>query len=1081
MTRGTGRRCLVFLAFALGSAPARASLPPDGIQLTVTRGPVAGQVSMAWDTGPFTFSVHRSTVASTILDPGNLVGTTTNHSFVDTPPAGSIFFYEVTSPCTTFHPPEVCDGVDDDCDGTVDGAPATAACAAPNSTAVCTGGACVLTCFQGFEDCDDNVKTGCEAFPATDFENCGSCGHACPLSGICGTGASCLAGACLPIQGVGEGFCGTDGDDLPPTTPCFVRTLSGFNAIPPTTDAGLVPDGDVGMYVAAGTTVLALEADTGLTRWPVTLAGTVSALSTPAVLSTCEHALFATTSAGTLYNIDGTNGTIVSLVETKRPVCADSVSASPIVQVRSASNPEFQNAVPFDLVMVITTDGCGDLTRNRVIAYRADALVKQWELNGNRAFSIGGGIAGCTLDYATNSLFCGTSLPPHRFQNTLWSIHTTDGSVRWSVNAGSIVSRPVLANGRVYAVTSGGALVAVDPDTGSVIWRYPFSSTPGTARLWAEARPPYAGLLLVTDASGALSAIVDTGSRAVRGWRNTSKFFEGLAATPAFGKVYVGQDDGKVGQVNLASGEYEASRLVLSGFGVTFPAPLLTGDLDGSAPNALTAVAAAGTTLVVSELPLPWQIGSSLAPPSACSNDAECVAAGPTLPCAVRHCRLNPGATNGACVSDPVPDGTVCNDSLACTTTGSCRAGICVPGDASACACSVAGDAACTVGNECCGAAIGCRKLATDTTDCGACGNACLPGQICSNGVCLRDATACDKAPDAAVLGALNATSLLGASALAYDPKNCNAVLSIYPSSGAGKIVRVTTSSSVLTTTATVSPSPENGVEVSPDGNLLFGTVANHVSGGSTITPRLHFVEVSPAVNTVPLTAGFTFSNLPFTTNQYNQGPVGPAFDLKTFTGTSFSPLRVYEANWFGNGDVIRLNGTFSGSYTFTATPTPIFTTASRITALGYGIRPALPSYGALWIGSGTTLTVFCSTDTNGGATCPSGATATLDLLSTDVYGGVQRIYALATDPLYGDAYVIVKNSAGTQELLLVRGDDLSVRRLSDVQIDWHVAATPATFTTERRVALIGGRLMMIMPPTSIGGKPAFVETTTAP
>jgi hypothetical protein len=63
----------------------------------------------------------------------------------------------------------------------------------------------------------------------------------------------------------------------------------------------------------------------------------------------------------------------------------------------------------------------------------------------------------------------------------------------------------------------------------------------------------------------------------------------------------------------------------------------------------------------------------------------------------------------------------------------------------------------------------------------------------------------------------------------------------------------------------------------------------------------------------------------------------------------------------------------------------------------------------------------------------------------------------------------------------VVRGDDLSVRNLRDMQIDWGVSATPRTFTDERRGSLSWGRLLMIRPPTVIGNKPAFFETGTLP
>ena len=76
-------------------------------------------------------------------------------------------------------------------------------CAAPpNATAGCMGGVCnVGPCLNGFADCDNNPQNGCEATPLTDSKNCGKCGNACALPPnalpVC-TAGSCSIGACDP-------------------------------------------------------------------------------------------------------------------------------------------------------------------------------------------------------------------------------------------------------------------------------------------------------------------------------------------------------------------------------------------------------------------------------------------------------------------------------------------------------------------------------------------------------------------------------------------------------------------------------------------------------------------------------------------------------------------------------------------------------------------------------------------------------------------------------------------------------------------------------------------------------------------
>lgn len=57
---------------------------------------------------------------------------------------------------------EVCDGIDNDCNGTVDDAPETL-CNLDNASSICTQGICeIVACEEGFEDFDNRESTGCE-------------------------------------------------------------------------------------------------------------------------------------------------------------------------------------------------------------------------------------------------------------------------------------------------------------------------------------------------------------------------------------------------------------------------------------------------------------------------------------------------------------------------------------------------------------------------------------------------------------------------------------------------------------------------------------------------------------------------------------------------------------------------------------------------------------------------------------------------------------------------------------------------------------------------------------------------------
>jgi len=94
------RLSLGFLAFVLAALPCLAV--DDGIALTVGPGAGPGQVDLEWSGGTSPYRVYRSTTATSVAATLNLLGETASTSWVDTPPAGNLFFYRVTSVPTVF-------------------------------------------------------------------------------------------------------------------------------------------------------------------------------------------------------------------------------------------------------------------------------------------------------------------------------------------------------------------------------------------------------------------------------------------------------------------------------------------------------------------------------------------------------------------------------------------------------------------------------------------------------------------------------------------------------------------------------------------------------------------------------------------------------------------------------------------------------------------------------------------------------------------------------------------------------------------------------------------------------------------
>ncbi len=70
-------------------------------------------------------------------------------------------------------------------------------CGRPNTQATCDSGKCKITsCSQGFADCNNDPKDGCETNLQNSGAHCGACDRKCELTNAVST--QCVAGVCAP-------------------------------------------------------------------------------------------------------------------------------------------------------------------------------------------------------------------------------------------------------------------------------------------------------------------------------------------------------------------------------------------------------------------------------------------------------------------------------------------------------------------------------------------------------------------------------------------------------------------------------------------------------------------------------------------------------------------------------------------------------------------------------------------------------------------------------------------------------------------------------------------------------------------
>jgi outer membrane protein assembly factor BamB len=267
----------------------------------------------------------------------------------------------------------------------------------------------------------------------------------------------------------------------------------------------------------------AFDAYTGDTLWAVLLGGSYYGTSTPIVNNGVVYVVFGNSNGGTLYALDGSNGTVLW-------------SLGPSQGLDFSAQAE--NALTEGTVFAVLDTG-------EICAVDASTGVMKWTTYCNAhwmdGIAIGGGMVfGCTdnmdvfaLDEFTGDVLWQTALDSPVYSTpvfahgaiyvgsvsgTMYALDAITGTEIWSTSGlGSIYfSSPACYGSTIYFGTDAGTLYALDADTGSTIW----STYVGW---WIESSPAYSngyiyfnewdGYLMVLDAvTGKIIESHDLGS-----------------------------------------------------------------------------------------------------------------------------------------------------------------------------------------------------------------------------------------------------------------------------------------------------------------------------------------------------------------------------------------------------------------------------------------------------------------------------------------------------------------------------------------------------------------------------------------
>jgi len=214
-------------------------------------------------------------------------------------------------------------------------------------------------------------------------------------------------------------------------------------------------------------------------------------------------------------------------------------------------------------------------------------------------------VSGLVLDESTGILYASAERTYSSSQHSVWAIDTATGTLAWSVNANRIQTKPLLRGSRLYVATLSGAVTALNAADGSQAWSLPLG-IPVNIDPAMGTTAPYDDLIAVVVLFGRVRLIRDDGTTGALLWTSELPIGPttntGLATIKAVsapiiddnGYLYVGASDGKLYQLDIATGNVGPTRLVDSTPTSVSPLAVQTPAQGGTTPYSLVAYSFGG-------------------------------------------------------------------------------------------------------------------------------------------------------------------------------------------------------------------------------------------------------------------------------------------------------------------------------------------------------------------------------------------------------------------------------------------------------------------------------------------------------